>query len=191
MPAWAIHGLQFNGHKLNDEPMYTSLLFGEWRSKSLVVFTIILVMAGCTRHDSGSATHNHSDSAYQADIDAITLISNERAEAFRQGDAQGISIHFATDGMIIPPGSPVKTGREAIEAYYQEIFDNFDRELNSYYEEVLVSGRMAVGRGVAVVTVVSREDGTTTTSTSRYINVLKKQEDNTWITTHDIWNPEE
>jgi uncharacterized protein (TIGR02246 family) len=177
--------------------MHIKKRFQERHAMNLVFFAIILMMAGCSPRESrsdtdtrsGSDALSHSDNRSEAE--AITQISNARAEAFRQGDAQGISRHFATDGMIIPPGDPVKTGREAIEAYYQEIFDNYDRELNSYYEEVVVSGSMAVGRGIAEVTVVSREDGTTTTSTSRYINILKKQQDGTWITTHDIWNSEE
>jgi ketosteroid isomerase-like protein len=67
----------------------------------------------------------------------------------------------------------------------------YDRDLTSYYEEVIVSGNLAVGRGVAIVELEPRGGGPAETATSKYINVLKKQDDGTWITTHDIWNPDD
>jgi uncharacterized protein (TIGR02246 family) len=132
-----------------------------------------------------------NDTSIQKDINEIEQISNNRAEAFRQGDAAGISKYFTTDAMIMPPGTSLKIGREAIEQYYNEIFESYDRQLNSYYEEVIVSGDIAVGRGVAEVHLTSKKDGSSAFSTSKYINILEKQEDGQWMTTHDIWNSDE
>jgi ketosteroid isomerase-like protein len=60
--------------------------------------------------------------------------------------------------------------------------------LESHYEEVEVSGDLGSGRGEAKVTLVDRVTEDTTYSSSKYLNILKKQADGSWQTTHDIWN---
>ena len=59
------------------------------------------------------------------DIEEIRKISKARAEAFNNGDAEGIAIHFTADAILIPPGKPSMSGRKAIESYYQSIFDEY------------------------------------------------------------------
>jgi uncharacterized protein (TIGR02246 family) len=125
------------------------------------------------------------------DIRAIEEMSAARAEAFNKGDAAAIAIHFTEDGVLMAPGSRAMSGREAVEAYYQEIFDQFETKLNSYYEDVRVSGDLAFGRGFAKVKLIPHSGGETIYSTSKYINILARQPDGSWLTTHDIWNDNE
>lgn len=122
------------------------------------------------------------------DIRAIEEMSAARADAFNQGNAAGISIYFTEDGILMAPGSPALTGREAVERYYQQIFDQYVTELDSYYEEVKISGDFAFGRGIAEVTLTPHNGGEKIISTSKYVNILHRQEDGSWLTTHDIWN---
>ena len=126
-----------------------------------------------------------------ADVTAIRVVSDARAEAFRQGDAAGIARHFTEDGLLMAPGAPTQQGREAVRAYYQSIFDQYHAALDSGYDEVEVGGDMAYGRGFAKVTLTPKAGGPTTTSTAKYINILKRQADGTWKNTHDIWNGNE
>ncbi len=150
-----------------------------------VVFVILfLIFSGCERENEFPVNADE-------DIRAIEQMSAARAEAFRNGDAAGIAVHFTEDGILMAPGSPAGQGREAVQEYYQGIFDEFETDLNSYYDEVEVSGDLAFGRGFADVTVISRESGDTLRSTSKYINILQRQPDGTWLTTHDIWNENE
>jgi|GEM_PF-617503 len=125
------------------------------------------------------------------DIRAIEEMSAARAEAFNRGDAAAIASHFTEEGVLMAPGTPSQTGREAVEAYYQEIFDQFETGLNSYYEEVSVSGDLAFGSGIAEVELIVRNGGDVIHATSKYINILARQPDGTWLTTHDIWNDNE
>jgi uncharacterized protein (TIGR02246 family) len=125
------------------------------------------------------------------DVAAIRAVSDARAEAFRRGDAAGIAIHFTDDGLLMAPGSPAQRGREAVRAYYQSLFDAYEAGLESGYEEVEVSGDLAVGRGFAKVTLRPRTGGPTTVSTAKYLNVLRRQPNGGWLTTHDIWNGNE
>lgn len=125
------------------------------------------------------------------DVRAIEEMSAARAEAFNRGDAAAIAVHFTEDGFLMAPEAPAQTGREAVEAYYQEIFGQYETGLNSYYEEVSVSGDLAFGRGVAEVELIPRNGGDVIHATSKYINILARQPDGTWLTTHDIWNDNE
>lgn len=124
-------------------------------------------------------------------IQTITAISAERAEAFNDGNAAGIAMHFTEDAYLMAPDSPTKRGQKAIAEYYQSIFDEFETELESGYEDVVVDGDLAYGRGFARVWLTPKSGGEDVYSESKYLNILERQEDGTWKTTHDIWNSNE
>lgn len=118
----------------------------------------------------------------------ITEMSTARAKAFNEGNAAAIANYFAEDGLLMAPGSPAKKGKPGVQAYYQSIFDEYRTRLESHYETVEVSGRIAYGRGFAKVTLYPKKGGDSIVSTAKYLNILEKQTDGTWKTTHDIWN---
>ncbi|TLF46343.1 YybH family protein [Maribacter aurantiacus] len=138
---------------------------------SLLVFTSIF------------AQNEHSKAIVE-----IENLSKERAKAFNQSDAKTIASYFTLDAILMAPNKNVQIGQESIEAYYQGLFDNFNLELDSYYEEVEVSGNMAYGRGEAIVKATPKKGGETITTSSKYLNILRRQSDGSWLTTHDIWN---
>jgi uncharacterized protein (TIGR02246 family) len=127
----------------------------------------------------------------EEDTQAITAVSDARAQAFNNSDADGIAVHFTDDGLLMAPGKPATSGRQAVRAYYQSIFDEYVPELESHYEEVRVSGDLAYGRGFAKVRLTPKAGGDTVVSTSKYLNILQRQADGSWKTTHDVWNNNE
>lgn len=143
--------------------------------KRYLMLLISVLLIGCGQND-------------REDVEAIKELSKARAEAFNNGDAAGIAIHFTENAVLLPPGKSSMTGRKAVEDYYQSIFDEYHTELFSEYREVWVERDLAYGRGFAKVKLVSKTRGDTIYSESEYINILKKQPDGTWKTTHDIWN---
>ncbi len=82
------------------------------------------------------------------DIKLISEISAARAKAFNDRNAAGIAVHFADSCVLMAPGKPASFGTQAVQAYYQSIFDEFHTELESHYEDVEVSGSLAYGGGV-------------------------------------------
>jgi len=156
------------------------------RTACTVVCSLLLLtgLAGC-----GGAVPLQS--SRDADIAAIKAVSDARAEAFRRGDAQGIATHFTNDGVLMAPGSPATQGREAVRVYYQKIFDEFETDLASGYDAVDLDGDLAYGQGFAKVTVRPRTGGEPSKSSAKYINILRRQHDGSWKTTHDIWNANE
>ena len=125
------------------------------------------------------------------DIEIITAISAARAEAFNNGNAAGIAFYFTDDAYLMAPGGETLRGPMEIEAYYQTIFDEYLTELESGYEEVKVDGDLAYGRGFAKVVLHPKSGGEPIVSTSKYLNILERQADGSWMTTHDIWNGNE
>ena len=148
------------------------------RTPGVAVLCLSLLGAGCV----GVAVDTSRDEA------AIVAMSEARAKAFADGDAAGIARHFTDDACLMAPGEPTRRGRVAVQAYYQAIFDEYRTALTSGYDEVEVSGDLAYGRGFATVTLVPKKGGAPQTSTAKYLNILRRQPDGTWKTTHDIWN---
>lgn len=124
-------------------------------------------------------------------IEKIREVSKARAEAFNNGDAEAIAVHFTDDAVLMPPGQPSMRGQKAVEDYYQSIFDEYHTELISEYREVDLAGDLAYGRGHARVKLIPKNGNDTIYSESEYINILKRQADGSWKTTHDIWNSSE
>ncbi|HTF31448.1 MAG TPA: SgcJ/EcaC family oxidoreductase [Flavitalea sp.] len=143
---------------------------------------MILLCHGCN-------TSIKQDDAF--DVTAIKSMSAARAKAFNDGNAAGIADHFTEDGVLMAPGSAVTFGRAAVEDYYRSIFDQYATVLESGYEEVKISGDLAYGRGFAKVKLIPHGGGDTLTSTAKYINILQRQPNGSWLTTHDIWNGNE
>jgi uncharacterized protein (TIGR02246 family) len=152
------------------------------RQPLLFVGALIFFNSSC-KTTTTSSTENEKQ--------VITEISKARAKAFNEGDAAGIAVHFTDNAFLMAPGKPAAKGRAAVQAYYQAIFDEYTTELESHYENVEVSGNLAYGRGFAKVTLIPKKGGAPLASTAKYLNILEKQPDGVWKTTHDIWNGNE
>lgn len=149
---------------------------------SYFILSICSVMLSCNQPKTSSV---------EMDKQAITEMSKARAKAFNEGNAHEIANHFTGDAVLMAPGKPAMHGLEAVRNYYQAVFDSFRNVLESRYEEIDVSGGMAYGRGFAKVILIRKNSGDSSVSTAKYLNILRKQSDGTWKTTHDIWNGNE
>ncbi len=149
-----------------------------------LTYLLSILCLGCSREKQVIRSERE-------DIASITAISKARADAFNQANAAAIAAHFAEDVLLMAPDKPILKGKAAVQTYYQHIFDEYETGLKSYYEEVKVSGELAYGRGFAEVTLTPKRGGQTLTSTAKYINIMKREADGTWKTTHDIWNSNE
>ena len=153
--------------------------------QKLIKATVILLLIGLTCCDNRGIQDD------VIDISEIKALSATRAKAFNDGNADVIAAAFTEGGMLMAPDMTSMIGREAVRGYYQRIFDQYRTFLESGYEEVRVSGNLAYGVGYAKVKLVPHNGGDTLVSTAKYINILQRQNDGSWLTTHDIWNANE
>lgn len=150
--------------------------------RSKVVLILLFAYSSC---------NSKTDMNPPKEVETIKAISAARAKAFNEGDAEGIAKYFAEKCYLMAPGSVAKTNPRDVRAYYQSIFDQYHTSLESGYEDVKVDGSLAYGRGFARVKLKHKVTGEESGSTSKYLNILEKQPDGTWVTTHDIWNGNE
>ena len=153
--------------------------------QKLLAVTMILLITGLACCD------NRGTPEKATDISKIKALSAARAKAFNEGNADVIAAAFTESGVLMAPGMRSTTGRRAVREYYQHIFDQYRTFLESGYEEVKVSGDVAYGIGFAKVKLVPHSGSDTLVSTAKYINILQRQNDGSWLTTHDIWNANE
>jgi len=153
--------------------------------QKLLVATILLLTIGL------ASCYKQSAPDEATDIANVKALSATRAKAFNEGNAKVIASAFTENGILMAPGKKSTTGREAVREYYQGIFDQYKTFLESGYEEVKVSGDLAYGVGFAKVKLVPHNGGDTLVSTAKYINILQRQENGSWLTTHDLWNANE
>ena len=111
--------------------------------------------------------------------------SNRRfADAFTRGDAAGAAREFYTvDARILPPGSEMVQGREAIVQFWTETArqTGVQRvELSTVDLELLGDRAVEIGR-------VTLTLGDGQQATAKYV-VIWKQEDGRWRGHLDIWN---
>lgn len=150
--------------------------------RNLTWLTVSLLALACRSTDGSSNAR---------DADEIRRISAARAKAFNEGDAAGIARHFSDSCFLMAPGGQTRTRPSQVQAYYQSIFDRYQTGLESGYEDVRVDGDLAYGRGFAKVRLKDKTTGEEKVSTSKYLNILERQPDGSWKTTHDIWNGNE
>jgi uncharacterized protein (TIGR02246 family) len=155
---------------------------------NVAILLLAICLVGCNRQD---ARHAQYEQDVASDITKIKTLSASRAKAFNEGNADLIAAAFTETGLLMAPGTKSTTGRDAVREYYQNIFDQYRTVLESGYEEVKVSGDVGYGVGFAKVKLVPHSGGDTLFSTAKYINILQRQRDGSWLTTHDIWNGNE
>jgi uncharacterized protein (TIGR02246 family) len=184
-----LHPMQVAGHKKETliDKKNAPMRFANQHVKGII--TIFMGTASAVVFFTHCSTATHPIPKDEKAV--ITAISASRAQAFNAGDAAGIAVHFTEDAILMAPGKPATTGRAAVQAYYQAIFDEYNTRLESHYDEVYVSDSLAYGRGSAKVTLLPKKGGEALVSTAKYLNILQKQADGSWKTTHDIWNSNE
>jgi uncharacterized protein (TIGR02246 family) len=154
----------------------------------LVAIILTIFLTSCSRQDAQRATDELN---VDTEVSKIRTLSATRAKAFNEGKADLIAAAFTETGLLMAPGTRSMVGREAVREYYQRIFDQYKTFLESGYEDVKVSGDLGYGVGFAKVKLVPHTGGDTLFSTAKYINILQRQKDGSWLTTHDIWNGNE
>lgn len=105
--------------------------------------------------------------------------------AFLNGDSAAIARLYTSDAQVIPPGSPVATGRPALAAFWQSSIDSGIKDIALETTEVESAGDWAYETGTVRLTA---KDGAATEA--RYV-VVWKRVGGQWMLHRDIWNSSE
>ncbi len=108
-------------------------------------------------------------------------------EALARGDAAGCAAVYTDDAKILPPDSPVLTGRQAAQGVWQSYIDMGVKGVSLQRLELEDMGDQAVERGAATVD-IQGEGGHTMQASGKFIVLWRRQADGTWKWHWDCWN---
>jgi len=75
--------------------------------------------------------------------ESITAANNVFMETFKRGDAAGLAALYTNDGQVLPPNGDFVSGQQAIQGFWQAIFDMGIKEAQLEIVEVEKQGDTA------------------------------------------------
>ena len=107
--------------------------------------------------------------------------------ALARGDAAGCAAVYTDDGKVLAPDTPLITGREAIQGYWQGILDMGVKGVSLQTIDLEEMGDTAVERGAATLD-IQTGGGETVQATIKFVVVWKRQADGSWKWDTDCFN---
>ena len=120
----------------------------------------------------------------EEDLAAIRAADEAWIQAFRANDDAALAALYSEDAVIMPPNGPAVEGRAAIQAYYEGV------NATEFTESIIeIDGCHGVAyiRGTSS-TVSIGEDGEQVTESDKWLGILRRQADGSWLFTIEIWN---
>jgi len=115
-------------------------------------------------------------------------MNRDFAAALNAKDAKAAAALYTEDAVLIPPGEPLVRGRQAIEEYWRGAIESGGvRDVSVETMDASSSGSLGYETGSYVLT-ANGPDGEAVVEKGRYIELLQRQPDGRWLSTHGIWN---
>ena len=126
----------------------------------------------------------------------FSSISHALAEidrAFATGDPAIVAEIVTEDVVWMPPEKAMLHGRQAVEEYYRELFDELHGRFTEIThsmeaEEVCVCSGWAMARGTYQLTLVLPTVPEPIKVTGKNVHAYRQQPDGSWLISSDIWN---
>ena len=126
--------------------------------------------------------------AKQADLDAITQLSDGFVTAMNAGDIESLVGSFTDDAIRMPPNEPSIVGAAALRSYFQALHEQSDSTVTVLLDETEVAGEWAYSRGTYTVEIQPKGEGEPEQDNGKWLNILQRQADGSWKTSCNIWN---
>jgi len=108
-------------------------------------------------------------------------------EAWLASDAKKIGTLYSDDAMLLLVNQPILTGRDAAIKDSQDFFDNYKPvTFEAPAEEMKFADGWGWARGIYKDTYVSKANGKSTSDQGKYIIIVARQPDGSWVMTRDI-----
>ncbi|UCC73174.1 MAG: DUF4440 domain-containing protein [Gemmatimonadota bacterium] len=123
----------------------------------------------------------------EEDVAAIRAIPQSYTEATLADDYAALAAHWAEDAVNMVPNQALIQGRAAIQARYEAVLAMVTEYSNTMVE-IEGRGDLAYARGVISIAFTPKGMPEPVRDTIKYLAVLRKQPDTSWLFTHVCWN---
>ncbi len=114
-----------------------------------------------------------------ADEAAIRSIDSAWVKAVAAKNAQQAASYYTDDGVLMAPGGPMATGRDAVQKGWAGLMALPGFALTFAPDKIVVSGDMAYEIGTYALT-TNNKAGKAQTSNGKYVVVWSRQADGSW-----------
>lgn len=146
-----------------------------------ITVALALGVAGCNQAPQTSDTHD-------ADVQALKDNEVQWNKDFQAKDVDKLVAHYTDDAVVISPGAPNWSGKDAIRAGLKEMVSDNALSLSFVLDrvEVAKSGDMAYTEGSYTMTMTDPATKKPINDNGSYVTVYKKAADGTWKAISDI-----
>jgi uncharacterized protein (TIGR02246 family) len=106
-------------------------------------------------------------------------------------DIERVLGYYADDAVLMPPGEQPVTGRDAIRPRYEQLFAQFNPEIEAHVLEACAGASFAFVRGQNGGRLVPRAGGNPRDLNDVYLMLLRRDAGAGWRISHLIWHPAE
>ena len=143
----------------------------------------LLILTGCSR--SPAPDTSAADAQALRDGEVAAFIKDWSGK-----DAGKIAAHYADNGNVFIPNSPVMTGKDAIGKGLKEAFADPNWSLALQPVQVDVSRDLGYARGTYVLVATDPASKKAVTEKGRFLTIFRKQADGSWKAIEDMNNAE-
>lgn len=150
--------------------------------KPVPLAALVLALSGC------SAPEPSTQPEVAASKIELGRMNRDFAAALNARDAKAAAALYADDAVLFPPGEPLVRGRQAIEEYWRAAIESGGvRDVSVETIDASSSGSLGYETGSYVLT-ANGPDGDPVIEKGRYVELLRREQDGRWLSTHGIWN---
>jgi uncharacterized protein (TIGR02246 family) len=148
-------------------------------ARSAVLISILAAVAGCgTEPDRDTSAAGDVEPAIQASVAAYS-------RSLQAGQVDSFAALFTDDAVLLPPNAPAVRGREGARSILAPMIFT---EMRGTALEIENRGDLAVARGVYAFTGRLKAAPTIVRDTGKWVAVLRRQPDGTWLIATNVWN---
>ena len=109
--------------------------------------------------------------------------------AWLTSDADGITRHLAEDAILMPPHNSKIVGRQQINAWIRQFFEQFDMtELSMPEREVVMTEDWAIEVSRYEWTLVPKGGGEAVRDQVNWVGIWRRLTDGAWVEAKGMWN---
>jgi uncharacterized protein (TIGR02246 family) len=120
-------------------------------------------------------------------MQGVTKTNDQLAAALGRGDASGCAAVYTEDAKLLPPNSPLVTGKQAIQAFWQGGIDMGIKGATLQTVELEEHGDTVIEVGTYTLD-IQPEGADLMKDQGKYVVIFKRQTDGSWKLATDMFN---